>query len=154
METKHYRGSQRCSRIDYADEAHAFSVTLCVKPRRPIFVAAFPNANLIAEMKALQDKGFWGVLLYCIMPDHIHLVVQPGSTGLPEAVRRFKGRVATWWRRSGDGIHLWQDGYFDHRIRGTKGFEEKCEYILQNPVRARLAARPEDYPWCGSLTAR
>jgi|GEM_PF-706082 len=154
MQMKTYRGIQRCSRIDYADAESAFAVTLCVKPRRRAFVTSPLNGYLVGEMKRLQDEGLWGVLLYCIMPDHVHLVVNPGPAGLSEAVRRFKGRTATWWRESGDGTHLWQDGYFDHRIRGAKGFEEKCQYVLQNPVRSGLVARPEEHPWSGSLAAR
>ena len=154
MATTQYRGYQRCSRIDYADGTNAFLATVCVKPRRPIFTTEDVNRQMIAEMMCLQSEGFWGVYIYCIMPDHVHLIVNPGPSGLSEAIRRFKGRMAVWWRKNGDGQSLWQGGYFDHQIRHAEGFQEKCEYVLQNPVRAGLIARPEDYPWCGSLAHR
>jgi putative transposase len=109
---------------------------------------------MIAEMVRIQNEGLWGVYLYCIMLDHIHLVANAGRLGLSKAVMRFKGRVATWWRRNGDGQPLWQSGYFDHRIRHAEGFRDKCSYILQNPVRAGLVVQAEDYAWSGSLTQR
>ncbi|MBU4199067.1 MAG: transposase [Verrucomicrobia bacterium] len=119
---REYRGYRRCSRIDYADSTSAFEVTICVKPRRVVFVSADRNNMLIAELQRLQDEGTWGVYAYCIMPDHVHLIANPGLKGLASAVRLFKGRIATWWRRSGDGQTLWQTSFFDHRIRSWEGF--------------------------------
>jgi putative transposase len=146
-----YRGYQRCSSIDYANGHNVFFVTICVKPRRPAFVTPERNATLVSQITRIQEEGFWGVYLYCIMPDHVHLVVNPGPRGLPDAVRRFKGRVATWWRRSGDGRTLWQAGFFDHRLRNGESYTDKCRYVMENPVRAKLAARAEEYPWTGSM---
>jgi putative transposase len=153
-EPQEYHGYRRCSRIDYGNTQNAFAITICVKPRRSAFVSAERNEALVAEMKRLQDDGAWGVYLYCVMPDHIHLIVNPGTNGLSHAVRLFKGRIAAWWRQNGDGSPLWQASYFDHRIRSSESFMEKCEYALQNPVRAGLVARPEDYPWSGSFAQR
>ncbi len=42
---------------------------------------------------------------------------------------------------------VWQKESFDHVLRGDGSFQEKLEYIRQNPVRRGLVARPEDYPW-------
>lgn len=151
---QHFRGYQRCSRIDYADSGNVFAVTICVKPRRSAFVASRTNEQLISEMKNLQEEGFWGVYLFCIMPDHLHLVVSPGAQGLSEAIKRLKGRMATWWRLHGDGKPLWQKGYFDHRLRSEEGFDDKCQYVMQNPVRAGLVSDTETYPWMGNLGLR
>jgi len=40
---------------------------------------------------------------------------------------------------------VWQDESFDHILRGDESLSKKMEYILQNPVRAGLAARSQDY---------
>ena len=151
---REYRGYRRCSRIDYADSAAAFEVTICVKPRRAVFISADRNNILIAQLQRIQDAGAWGVYAYSVIPDHVHLIANPGPKGLAYAVRLFKGRIAAWWRRSGDGQPLWQTSFFDHRIRSWEGFQDKCEYIFQNPVRAGLIAHAKDYPWSGSLTRR
>lgn len=41
----------------------------------------------------------------------------------------------------------WQDGFFDHRLRGNESFEEKARYMRMNPVRAGLATQPEGWPY-------
>ena len=45
---------------------------------------------------------------------------------------------------------LWQEGYFDHRLRDDERGEQlsmKVDYIRANPVAAGLCARPKDWPW-------
>jgi putative transposase len=85
------------------------------------------------------------------MPDHLHLVVNPGCKGLSHAIRLLKGRLTPWWRENGDGLPLWQGGYFDHRLRSDESFTDKCRYVMQNPVRAGLVQIDADWLWTGSL---
>lgn len=151
MSTTDYRGYQRSSFIDYADTDNIFFVTICIAPRRAVFTTEERNRRLIEELTELQNRQAWGVYLYCIMPDHLHLVVNPGRDGLPHAVRLFKGRLTPWWRKAGDGKPLWQDGYFDHRLRSHESFSDKCRYVMENPVRAGLVRIDTDWPWTGSL---
>ena len=146
-----YRGYQRNTCIDYACGSSVFFLTLCVKPRRPVFSSALINRQIVMEVTKLQEESFWGVYLYCIMPDHIHLIVNPGSKGLAEAVKRFKGRLCVFWRLHGDGMSLWQDGYFDHVLRSSESYTDKCRYVMENPVRAGLAKAADEYEWTGSL---
>jgi hypothetical protein len=42
---------------------------------------------------------------------------------------------------------VWQDESFDHILRGDESLSKKMEYILQNPVRAGLVAKSQDYQW-------
>ena len=41
----------------------------------------------------------------------------------------------------------WQAGYFDHVLRNDESEMEKWNYVLMNPVRARLVERAEDWPY-------
>ena len=93
-----------------------------------------------------------------VMPDHVHLLFTPlrNAEGwlwsLPQILRLIKGRSA---RRINQALAragpVWQDEFFDHVLRGNECLNKKSEYIRQNPVRAGLVARAEDYPWlwCG-----
>ena len=86
-----------------------------------------------------------------VMPDHVHLLVTPlvdtqGSLySLVELLQSIKGASAHSINRA---LHrsgpVWQDESFDHVPRSNERFGEKLEYIRQNPVRRRLAERPED----------
>ncbi len=42
---------------------------------------------------------------------------------------------------------VWQDEYFDHVIGRSDSLEQKIQYVRENPVRAGLVQRAEDYPW-------
>jgi putative transposase len=153
MDTE-YRGYQRWPGINYSDGNSAFMITVCAKPHRLVFISEDRNQYLIEEMQRLQNECFREVYAFCIMPDHLHLVVGPGPAGLSAAVKRFKGRVTVWWRKHGDGMPLWQGGFFDHLIRSFKDFHHKCQYVLENPVRGELVEKAEKYPWSGSLAKR
>ena len=45
---------------------------------------------------------------------------------------------------------IWQAGFFDHLLRSDESAEQKWEYVRQNPVRAGLCDRPENYAWSGT----
>jgi REP element-mobilizing transposase RayT len=89
-----------------------------------------------------------------VMPDHVHLLLTPlrdaggNPHSLVEILQGIKGASAhsvnRALRRSGP---VWQEESFDHVLRSEESFEEKVEYIKQNPVRRGLVTRPEAYPW-------
>lgn len=88
-----------------------------------------------------------------VMPDHVHLICLPlidenGSISIPEITRTIKSesahRINKALNRTG---HVWQDESFDHVLRGDESLRKKAQYILENPVRAGLVARFENYAW-------
>jgi REP element-mobilizing transposase RayT len=89
-----------------------------------------------------------------VMPEHAHLIcsflVRPdgNSHAMAEVMQSIKGfsahEVNRTLQRHGS---VWQDESFDHIIRNDEGLNKKVEYLKQNPVRRRLVARPELYPW-------
>jgi REP element-mobilizing transposase RayT len=89
-----------------------------------------------------------------VMPDHVHLLLTPlrDANGWPfpqvDILQCFKGATA---HRINKLLHtsgpVWEEESFDHVLRSPEGLKNKCEYIRQNPVQARLAERPEDYRW-------
>ncbi len=57
-------------------------------------------------------------------------------------------KVVTAWKRYAATHHgiNWQRGFFEHRLRAEESIEEKAGYIMQNPVRAGLAADGSSWP--------
>ena len=91
-----------------------------------------------------------------IMPDHVHLVVTPlidferrRVYPLSEILWAIKSasahRINRLFGRAGA---VWQAEYFDTALSRSESLDAKMEYVRQNPVRAGLVARPEDYEWC------
>ncbi len=58
------------------------------------------------------------------------------------------GVIADWkrWHCVKNGV-VWQDDYFDHRIRDQGELELKSGYIRRNPVAKGLCSNPEEWPW-------
>ena len=46
---------------------------------------------------------------------------------------------------------IWQRGFFDHLLRSAESYGQKWNYVRENPVRARLVAKPEDWPYAGEI---
>jgi putative transposase len=83
-----------------------------------------------------------------VMPDHVHMIATPFEISLAMLLDRIKGasvhRVNRLLGRSGS---LWQRESFDRMIRSAEKLAQKRAYIFNNPVRAGLVKRWEDYPW-------
>lgn len=89
-----------------------------------------------------------------VMPDHVHLLLTPlrdadgNLVSLVGILQAIKGASAHSLNRAlGRSGPVWQEESFDHALRSDESFDQKMEYIRQNPVRAGLVSRPEDYPW-------
>jgi len=94
--------------------------------------------------------------VYCLMPDHLHLL----WTGVAEAAdqrkaaRFFRTHVNALLGRTLPGARFQKQAY-DHVLRqherGADAVREMAWYILQNPVRAGLVTRAEDWPHLGAM---
>ncbi|MBE7219603.1 MAG: transposase [Caulobacteraceae bacterium] len=100
---------------------------------------------LLESARFYHDTRRWWFDAVVLMPDHLHALI-----AFPEPAK-MSTVIGNWkrWHTRRHGVQ-WQDGYFDHRIRdegGNAQFKSKLEYILNNPVKAGLCERPEDWPW-------
>ena len=125
---------------------------MCTSRRRRYFLDADAVELVVAHLvRAAHGSGF-AVLAYCIMPDHVHLVVEglhetANLGGLCLAVR---SRTGYHWKRV-HGTTLWQEGYHERVLRADEHTPSVVRYLLENPMRAGLVDRLEDYPFWGSL---
>ncbi len=123
-----------------------YFVSFQTADRRPFF--RHENwANLLRNVLA-HYKSAYLLHAYVLMPDHVHLLLTPGES-VEKAVQLIKGgfsyRVKRELHWQGD---VWQSGFSDHRIRDIQDFHSHILYIHQNPVRAGLCVRAEEYFYC------
>ncbi len=88
------------------------------------------------------------VLAYCLMPNHVHLVMVPADAlglrdALGEAHRRYTRMVNF---REGWKGHLWQERFHSF-VMDERHLLAAVRYVERNPVRARLCSRARDWPW-------
>lgn len=83
---------------------------------------------------------------YCIMPDHIHMIltIHADADGRPQVaptvsrvMKQFKGFVTKQVGRS-----IWQKSFYEHTIRNQQDYNEIWEYIQNNPIKYELQKAP------------
>lgn len=119
-----------------------FFITVCAADREaaPLIQAGVPGI-LIDAVRHRHNSGLWYARVFVVMPDHVHMLIRMSEAAeLRHAITQWK----RWTARQGG--FLWQRDFFDHRLRSEESEHEKADYILQNPVRAKLCADPEDWP--------
>jgi REP element-mobilizing transposase RayT len=102
------------------------------------------------------DGERYSLAAWCVMPNHVHVVVQPfasvtGGTPVPRSElpdilhswKSFTSKQANQLlQRSGD---FWQAEYYDHLIRNEADFRHAVRYVLDNPIKAGL----RNWKWVG-----
>jgi REP element-mobilizing transposase RayT len=136
----------------YRQDGRVFLVTLCTRAGKEIFADVdFGRrcVELLAELRRARDNP---VFAYCLMPDHVHLVVgvHEGSS-LPAFVQAWKSLSTREWRQRGGSRTFWQRSFHDRAQRQHEHLQATCLYVLANPVRKGLVREWREYPLCGSL---
>ena len=121
-------------------------ITLCIQPRKKalnnqVFQDAFRAAS--------QDANLWLIGRYMIMPDHIHLFCSPASNAPP--VNRWVAYIKELITKRHHPNWRWQSGCWDTQMRSPRHYQEKWNYVRQNPVRAGLVDDSDDWEWQGRI---
>jgi len=89
-----------------------------------------------------------------IMPEHVHILIQPFPKTETEywSIGSIMHSIKSYSSKQIPKamLHIgkvWQDGRYDEMIRTEEEFNNKWEYIRQNPVKAGLSITPEEYPF-------
>ena len=96
----------------------------------------------------------WSIGRYVIMPDHVHFFAAEarGTKRLSDFVGKWKEWTAKYAaRRLGYAMPLWQPEFFDHVLRASESYDQKWQYVRENPVRAGLVLAPDDWTYQGGL---
>jgi len=142
---------RRLPGFDYATADHAYFVTICTAERASSFTDPRLATMVVDALLWRRQHGI-GLHAYCVMPDHLHLLLTLGSSGLSLSalLRAFKSYTTRLSWGLGYQGQLWQARFHDHILRQAEDGRAIGVYILANPVRAGLVDDPEAYPWSGS----
>jgi len=116
--------------------------------REPIFFEDGDQdiyCDMLAEQMRKAEVEVWA---YCLMPNHVHLILCPRDTN---SLARALGAARKRWANFINGRGRWRGHLFDGRFASVAMDESHLisavRYVALNPVRARLAARAEDWNW-------
>ncbi|MCC7300006.1 MAG: 5-formyltetrahydrofolate cyclo-ligase [Verrucomicrobia bacterium] len=123
--------------------APTYFLTFCSADRAKMLAnnLIFKHACEFIEAGNTETGFFVSALM--IMPDHIHALVSIS----PQSEQKIGNWVRAFKRAIGKNNIRWQKGFFDHILRSNESRSEKWEYIRNNPVRAELVRKPEEWPY-------
>ena len=152
-----HRSRQHLRRLDYVWRAPPiYFITTCTAARRPLLANEAVDRILRDEFAAAADRYGWLVGRFTIMPDHLHVFCAPGGSREATSMAIFVGGLKQWSaKRIAKSLSvdppIWQAEFFDHLLRSQESYEDKWRYVVENPVRAGLVARSQDWQFAGEI---
>jgi REP element-mobilizing transposase RayT len=102
---------------------------------------------LLALEKAIEAENS-SLLAYCLMDNHIHLLIEEGNEELGQTIKRLGVRYAMWFNMKYQRVgQLFQNRFPSEAIETDAYFVTVVRYIYENPLKAGLCKRAEDYLW-------
>jgi len=136
----------RLSRAVFAGVPH--HITQRGNRRDNVFFTEEDRLTYLDWLQGYCEKHEVDVLAYCLMTNHIHIVLVPNSAdGLQRVLKPLHMRYAQRVNRAqGWKGHLWQGRFFSSPLDEAY-LVAAIRYVERNPVRVGLADRAEDYRW-------
>jgi len=116
--------------------------------RQQTFFCEQDYAEYLALIAEFCEKSATDVWAYCLMPNHVHFVMVPSDPdglrgAISEAHRRYTRKINL---REGWRGHLWQERFHSF-VMDEHHLLAAVRYVENNPVRAGLCHRAQDWPW-------
>jgi putative transposase len=104
-------------------------------------------ADLVEPALLHFDGERYRLLAWVVMPNHVHVLVQPGVplADLLHSWKSFTGKAIN--RLIGERGQIWQPDYFDRYIRDDSHLCAARAYVEGNPVKAGLCSKAKDWRW-------
>lgn len=116
--------------------------------RQALFLDDRDRRTYLGMLGAAVRRCRWRCLSFCLMTNHVHLLIETSELNLGAGMQRFHGPYAqTFNRRHGKDGHLFQRRYDAVRIRSDQQLVTTLRYIARNPVEAGACEDAEDWPW-------
>lgn len=157
------RKKNRLDEYDYSSVG-AYFVTICISERQPILWDNLDCSVICADDIQLNYIGktiqaaireiptrypHVRVEKYCIMPDHVHLLLMflPDENGRQIAAPTLSGVIGQLkrWVSIQLGFSIWQKSFHDRIIRNDAGYREVWQYIEENPLKMTLREHHLDF---------
>jgi putative transposase len=107
---------------------------------------------MLLVLEDAKDKFRFTLANFCIMPTHIHLLIQPEKgTSLSSIMQWIKTRSAKSWNVIHGSIdHMWGHRFFAKAVQSQEEYDHVMHYIDQNPVVAGLSTTPAEWKASGA----
>ena len=113
-----------------------------------IFHGELDYGEYLKLLAAAVARCTWHLLAYCLMTNHVHLVIETPEPNLPIGMQWLHGKYGRYFNDRYDLFgHLFQGRYKAVRQRTDEQLWQVLRYVALNPVEAGVSSAPEDYAW-------
>ena len=114
--------------------------------RQQVFEDNEDRERFLETLENYKDECGYRIYAYCLMGNHIHILLKEGKEDLTLIFKRIAGSFVYWynWKYHRSG-HLFQDRFKSEPVEDDGYFLTVLRYIHQNPVKAKLCKRAEEY---------
>ena len=120
----------------------------------PVWLSDPAVSNLVKDALHFRDPAVYRLDAYCIMPNHIHVVLSPelDEDGQPLALQKILHSLKRYTALKANELlgrqgTFWQHESYDHYVRDHNEWRRLIGYVVDNPVRAGLVRSWDDWPW-------
>lgn len=138
----------RAARVVLADYPH--HIVQRGHNRAPVFLSSEDHLYYLENLKEWKKNLGCKVYAYCLMTNHVHLIVDPCENieNLALLMKRVSGRQTRYVNRLGNRRGtLWEGRYKSSPISTDEYLLACCRYVELNPLRAQMVGSPEEYRW-------
>lgn len=131
--------------------AGVYHVTARGVARMPLFLEDDDYLDYLAVLHGVATRWRWTLHVLCLMPNHVHYVVETSLDALSKGIHRLHGQYAESFNvKYGRWGHVFGDRFASWIPNDEAHLRATCRYVLLNPVRAGLAPSPHEWPWSHS----
>lgn len=113
-----------------------------------IFEDRYDYLQFISVLKYYKEKCNFRLYAYCLMDNHIHLLIQHSGDDLEIIMKKIEIKFVRWYNNKYNRIgNLFQERYKSEAIDNEAYFLTVFRYIHQNPLKAGIESIPGIYPW-------
>jgi REP element-mobilizing transposase RayT len=121
------RKNIRLDRNAYEIPSQIFSITVCTSNRRRIFENDHHAKPVVSALKTGVFGNNTERFAYCLMPDHLHLLVAPRNGNLADLINGWKRFTGNRFRKEGLDGPFWQRGFYDHAVRREEDIQKAAD---------------------------
>jgi REP element-mobilizing transposase RayT len=116
--------------------------------RQSIFADDLDRRRYLATLTRVIRHTSWRCLTYCLMSNHMHLLIETPEPNLGRGMQRLHGPYAQAFnRRHEKAGHAFEARFGSNRIENDAQLWVTIAYIVRNPVEAGLCTAPDEWPW-------
>lgn len=116
--------------------------------KKNIFLDSKDKSRFIEILTRMKEKYNYRLEAYCLMDNHVHLLINDNENDISQIMKSINISYAYYFNNTYDREgHLFQDRFVSEVVADDRYLLAASAYIHNNPVRAGIVKKPEDFQW-------